>query len=144
MKEPDGAGGTKGRGEAGGMESRGAGWSTPDQGGARGMREPGGASGLPGHGREEGARSHGEAEGSMGRGRVRASEAEAESRDAGGCSPAELAPYRRWAEGEQRGCQTVRGDPFLARIHSTNTAKSARGRPRTTALCTRWSNLRIE
>lgn len=36
MKEPDGAGGMKGRGAAREVESRGTGWSMPDQGGARG------------------------------------------------------------------------------------------------------------
>ncbi len=111
MKEPDEARGTKGRGAAGGVESRGAGWSTPDQGGAGGMREPGGASGQMGHGGEEGARSHGGAGGSTGRGRVRASEAELREPPTTATledgSPAELAPHRWWAEGEQRGCQTT-------------------------------------
>ncbi len=106
-EEPDGAGGTERTGAAGGVGSQGDGWSTTDQGGARGMREPGGASGLMGHGGEEGARSHGGAAGSTGRGGVRGlvdSPATVTMEDG---RPAELAPYKWWAEGEQRGCHTT-------------------------------------
>ncbi len=57
------------------------------------------------------ARSHGGAGGSTGRDGVRASEAESRETPTTATledgSPAELAPHRWWAEGEQRGCQTT-------------------------------------